>query len=113
MKYLTTDDARAGQALQRSAQRPVDQERAALARPRPRTDHFAVFLEIFGHPKSSASQVTAAGSTYEGVLNAFALRWQAGEVADLQAGLREVDRDIDTLLRRAAAGIKRQERPAA
>ena len=76
-------------------------------------EHFAVFLDIFGHPMSSATPVTAAGTEYEGVLTAFAMRWQAGEVDDLQAGLREVDREIDTLLRRATAGIRRLDMPAA
>ena len=112
MKYLATDD-RALVKLSNGL-RNVPSTKSALRSPDliP-DDHFAVFLDIFGHPKSSATPVTAAGTEYEGVLTAFAMRWQAGEVDDLQAGLREVDREIDTLLRRATAGIRRLDLPAA
>jgi diguanylate cyclase (GGDEF)-like protein/PAS domain S-box-containing protein len=112
VKYLATDD----KALVKLSNglRNVPSTKSSLRSPDLIPDaHFAVFLDIFGHPKSSAAPVTAAGTEYEGVLAAFAMKWQAGEVADLKAGLREVDREIDTLLRRATAGIKRLERPAA
>ena len=112
VKYLATDDH--ALAKLSNGLRNVPSTKRALRSPELLPDdHFSVFLEIFAHPGSSASPVTAAGSTYEGILTAFAIRWQAGEVADLHAGLREVDRDIDTLVRRATAGIKRADRPAA
>ncbi len=112
VKYLATND----HALVKLSNglRNVPSTKSALRSPDLIADpHFAVFLDIFGHPMSSAAPVTAAGTEYEGVLTAFALRWQAGEVDDLQAGLREVDREIDTLLRRATAGIRRLDMPAA
>jgi diguanylate cyclase (GGDEF)-like protein/PAS domain S-box-containing protein len=112
VKYLATDD-RALVKLSNGLRNVPSTKSALRSSGLLPDDHFAVFLDIFAHPRSSASPVTSAGSTYEGILTAFALRWQAGQVADLQAGLREVDRDIDTLLRRATAGIKRLERPAA
>jgi multiple sugar transport system substrate-binding protein len=112
VKYLATDDK--ALAKLSNGLRNVPSTKSALRSPDLVPDaHFAVFLDIFGHQKSSAAPVTAAGTSYEAVLTEFGMKWQAGEVADLQAGLRDVDREIDTLVRRATAGIKRLERPAA
>jgi hypothetical protein len=44
--------------------------------------------------------VTSIGTGYEAVMATFAERWQAGEVSDLVGGLRDVDREINILLRR-------------
>ena len=72
VKYLATDD----QALAKLSNglRNVPSTKSALRSPDLIPDaHFAVFLDIFGHPKSSAAPVTAAGTEYEGVLTAFAM----------------------------------------
>jgi diguanylate cyclase (GGDEF)-like protein/PAS domain S-box-containing protein len=64
-------------------------------------DRFAVFLDIFAHPRSGSMPITAAGSAYQELLAIFAAEWQAGQVTDLREGLRTVDRDIDAQLLQA------------
>jgi len=63
----------------------------------------AVFLEIFAHPKSAAQPLTSIGTGYSDAMALFADRWQSGEVRDLVGGLRDVDRQINALLRRSTA----------
>jgi diguanylate cyclase (GGDEF)-like protein/PAS domain S-box-containing protein len=64
-------------------------------------DRFAVFLDVFAHPRSGSMPITAAGSAYQELLAIFAAEWQAGQVADLRQGLRTVERDIDAQLLQA------------
>jgi len=102
IKYLTTDDA----ALVKLANglRNIPSTKSALRSPDlVRDPASAVFLDIFAHPKSGASPLTSIGTAYEAVMATFAERWQAGEVSDLVGGLRDVDREINILLRRLRA----------
>ena len=102
IKYLTTDDA----ALVKLANglRNIPSTTSALRSPDLiRDPASAVFLDIFAHPKSSASPVTSIGTGYEVAMGKFAERWQRGEVRDLVGGLRDVDRQINALLRRPMA----------
>jgi diguanylate cyclase (GGDEF)-like protein/PAS domain S-box-containing protein len=101
IKYLTTNDA----ALVKLSNglRNIPSTYGALHSPDlVRDSDLGVFLDIFAHPKSSTPVITAAGTGYEDALSEFAGRWQAGQVRDLGRGLREVDRQINTKLRRAA-----------
>jgi hypothetical protein len=43
--------------------------------------------------------LTSVGTAYEAELATFAERWQTGAIHDLRAGLRDVDRKINGLLR--------------
>jgi multiple sugar transport system substrate-binding protein len=45
--------------------------------------------------------VTAAGSAYQELFNNFVSKWQAGRVHDLEAGLADVDQQIDAQLANA------------
>ena len=65
-------------------------------------ENFSTFLEIFAHPASSTTPVTAVGSAYQDLVNAFVSNWQAGSVPDLAAGLADLDPQIEDQL--AAAG---------
>ena len=58
-------------------------------------------MDIFAHPRSTTPPISAVGTTYQDVLEAFAARWQAGKVRDLARGLREVDRRINAMILRA------------
>src|SRR6266550_386197 len=102
IKYLTTDDA----ALVKLANglRNIPSTVSALRSPDlVRDPASAVFLDIFAHPKSSASPLTSIGTRYEDAMARFAERWQAAEISDLVGGLRDVDRQINALLRRPTA----------
>ena len=55
----------------------------------------------------------SARSAYQELLSVFAAEWQAGQVSDLKAGLRRVDRDTDARLQQAARERQRVERHAA
>ena len=101
IKYLTTDDA----ALVKLANglRNIPSTGSALRSPDlVRDPASAVFLDIFAHAKSSAQPVTSIGTGYEAAMATFAERWQGGAVGDLAAGLRDVDRQVNALLRRPA-----------
>ena len=66
--------------------------------------HFAVFLKIYNHPKSSTVPITAAGVAYQNLFTSFISKWQAGHVKDLESGLRDVDKQIDKQLQLAGGG---------
>jgi multiple sugar transport system substrate-binding protein len=101
VKYLTTDDA--ALAKLSNGLRNVPSTKTSAQSPDLAPDEdFATFLEIFAHPASSTTPVTAVGRAYQDLVNDFVSRWQAGSVPDLAAGLADLDQQIDDQL--AAAG---------
>ena len=58
-------------------------------------EQFQTFLDIFGNPGSHYKDMSIIGSTDQNLLGDFAERWQAGDVADLQAGLQAVAQQIN------------------
>ena len=48
--------------------------------------------------------ITAVGVAYQNLFTSFITKWQAGHVKDLQAGLRDVDKQIDAQLEHAGGG---------
>jgi len=119
VKYLATDVG----ALVRLSNglRNVPSTAASLASADLTPDeHFAVFLDIAGHPCSSTTPSTALGMQYQTIFATFLDEWQSGAASDLLAGLRAVDRQIDALLeqrtrapRPADAAARRPKLPAA
>jgi multiple sugar transport system substrate-binding protein len=97
VKYLALDD---GAIVKLSnGLRNVPSTKSALRSPElVPDDRFAVFLDIFAHPRSGSMPITSAGSAYQELLAIFAAEWQAGQVPDLREGLRTVDRNIDAQL---------------
>jgi multiple sugar transport system substrate-binding protein len=61
-----------------------------------------VFLDIFAHPKTATTPITAAGSANQELFQDFVSKWQAGKVSDLQGGLQNVDKQIDAQLAQSA-----------
>jgi diguanylate cyclase (GGDEF)-like protein/PAS domain S-box-containing protein len=97
VKYLALDDG--ALAKLSNGLRNVPSTKSSLRSPDlVPDDRFAVFLDIFAHPRSGSMLITAAGSAYQELLTIFAAEWQAGQVTDLREGLRAVDRDIDAQL---------------
>ena len=101
VKYLTTDDA--ALAKLSNGLRNVPSTKSSGQSPDLESDeNFSTFVEIFAHPASSTTPVTAVGSAYKDLVNAFVSNWQAGSVPDLAAGLTDLDQQIEDQL--AAAG---------
>jgi multiple sugar transport system substrate-binding protein len=68
--------------------------------------HFATFLKIFANPHSDTTPITAVGGGYQDLIQSFAVKWQAGHVSDLHAGLVNLDKQIDAQLAQAEKGGK-------
>jgi len=64
---------------------------------------YSPFLDIFANPNSSTTPTTASGKAYQDTLGTFVEKWQAGKVSDLQAGLTQVDQQINDQLALGAA----------
>jgi multiple sugar transport system substrate-binding protein len=62
---------------------------------------FKTFLDIFANPLSHYKQSSVIGSTDQNLVSDFAQKWQAGSVADLQAGLQKTAEQIDNELAQA------------
>ncbi len=52
----------------------------------------------------AALVLTAAGNAYGTLIQAFAVKWQAGHAGDLSKGLQKLDKQIDAQLKQAQAG---------
>lgn len=103
LKYLTTDAHPL--ALFSNAIRNVPTTSASLKSPEIKPDaHFKTFLTIFANPNSKTSPITAAGNAYGTLIQAFAVKWQAGHAGDLQKGLQKLDKQIDAQNKQAQAG---------
>jgi multiple sugar transport system substrate-binding protein len=59
--------------------------------------HFDTFLKIFGNADSTYKPITPLGTGDASVWEAFVDKYLAGNVPDLQAGLQQVDTQIDDL----------------
>jgi len=66
--------------------------------------HFAPFLKIFAHPKSGTSPITASGQSYINLAQQLVIKYQAGKVKDLAAGLRDTDKQLDAQVKQAKGG---------
>ncbi len=95
VRYLALDD-RALVKLSNGL-RNVPSTKTALTSPELTPDaRFAVFLDIFAHPRSASTPVSI-GAASQDLLANFAAEWQAGQVPDLRERLRDIDRAIDAL----------------
>jgi multiple sugar transport system substrate-binding protein len=103
LKYLTTDAHPL--ALFSNGIRNVPTTKASLNSKEIKPDaHFKTFLKIFANPNSKTTPITAAGNAYGTLIQAFAVKWQAGHVGELAGGLKKLDKQIDAQLKQAQAG---------
>ena len=103
VRYLTTNTHFLAQFS--NGIRNVPSTTAALHSPEIKPDaHFATFLKIFANPHSATTPITAVGAGYQDLIQAFAVKWQAGHVKDLSAELKKVDKQIDAQLAQAKKG---------
>jgi multiple sugar transport system substrate-binding protein len=100
LKYLTTDDK--AQVLLSNELRNVPTTESSAKSPDLKPDpKFETFLKVFADKNTTTTPVTAAGSAYQELFNSFVDKWQAGRVDDLQAGLADIDKQIDAQLANA------------
>jgi multiple sugar transport system substrate-binding protein len=103
MRYLATND-RGIRALANGIGN-VPTTFSSLKRPLPKLGpEFEVFLDIFGNPHTSTTPITVAGSAYLDLVSSFFSKWQAGNVDDLDAGLKNLDEQIDAQIENASQG---------
>jgi multiple sugar transport system substrate-binding protein len=101
VKYLTTNDH--ALALMSNGLRNVptttDSLKSSELAPDPQ---FKVFMDIFAHPKTATTPITAAGSANQELFQTYVVKNQAGKVPDLQATLQKADKQIDAQLAQSA-----------
>ena len=103
LRYMTTSSHPLAQMA--SGLGNVPTTTASLKSPELKLDkRFDVFLKVYANPRSSTVPITAVGVAYQNLFTSFITKWQAGHVKDLQAGLRDVDKQIDAQLEHAGGG---------
>jgi multiple sugar transport system substrate-binding protein len=103
VKYLGTDTGALVKMTNGIRNVPTTSE--ALKSPDITPDkNFNVFLSIFANPNTRTTPVTIVGSANQDLADAFAAKYQAGKVDDLQAGLANLDKAIDAQLAAAGGG---------
>src|SRR5919201_837177 len=94
VKYLTTNDhalAKFSNGI-RNVPSTVSSSKSKELVP---DKNFSTFLKIFTNPRSQTTPITPIGLDHLTTFTNFIVKWQAGKVNDLQAGLRDVDKQID------------------
>ena len=102
-KFLSTDTTslvRLGDALKN-----IPDTTEALSSPTLTSDpNFSTFLNIYQDPNSSSPPTTASGADWQGLVDDFAAKWQAGKIPDLSAGLQQTAEQIDRQLAQGTTG---------
>lgn len=94
LKYLTTDTAAIVKLSNGLKNVPTTAD--ALASPDLQvTEQFATFLEIAADPSSGTTPPSPVGAGYQQSFEDFWHKFQSGGVEDLQAGLTQVDKEIN------------------
>lgn len=98
VKHLTTDTD--SLVTLSNALRNVPTTKAAMESPKLAKDaNFATFLDIFAHPKTTTLPASVNSVFNQEAFTTFLAKWEKGSVADLDAGLKDVDRQIDDKLK--------------
>jgi multiple sugar transport system substrate-binding protein len=101
LKYLATDTGALVKMTNGIRNVPTTSE--ALSSPDIKPDpEFNIFLDIFANPNTRTTPITLVGSANQDLVDSFVTKYQAGKVDDLEAGLADLDKQIDAQL--AAAG---------
>ncbi|MBL7254513.1 ABC transporter substrate-binding protein [Paractinoplanes lichenicola] len=97
IKYLTTND----KAVIKLAGllKNIPTTTAAIADPGLNADaDFKTFIDIFNNPNSSTTPPSASGPAYQETFGQFLNSYQAGKVKDLDAGLADADKQINSVM---------------
>jgi multiple sugar transport system substrate-binding protein len=55
-------------------------------------------MDIFANPNSPTTPPSASGPAYQETFQTFLTSWQAGKVKDLDAGLADADKQINSVM---------------
>jgi multiple sugar transport system substrate-binding protein len=98
VKHLTTDTD--SLVTLSNALRNVPTTKAAMESPKLAKDaNFTTFLDIFAHPKTTTLPASVNSVFNQEAFSTFLAKWEKGSVADLDAGLKDVDRQINDKLK--------------
>jgi multiple sugar transport system substrate-binding protein len=65
---------------------------------------FQTFLDIFGNEHTLTTPITRVGSANQETFQSFVTKYLSGRSKDLEGGLKNVDKQIDAMLKHAEAG---------
>jgi multiple sugar transport system substrate-binding protein len=102
VKYLTTDTG----AMVKLANgiKNVPSTLPALQSPDLVADpEFKTFVDIFGNAHSDTTPASPNGGAYQNTFQDFLIKWQNGDVKNLEAGLKGVDKQINAALKLGSA----------
>jgi multiple sugar transport system substrate-binding protein len=100
LKYLATDTGALVKMTNGIRNVPTTSE--ALSSPDIKPDpEFNIFLDIFANPNTRTTPITLVGSANQDLVDSFVTKYQAGKVDDLEAGLADLDKQIDAQLEAA------------
>jgi multiple sugar transport system substrate-binding protein len=97
IKYLTTNDT----AITKLAGllKNVPTTTKSLADPSVAADpDFKTFVDIFANPNSSTTPPSASGPAYQETFGTFLTNWQAGKVKNLDAGIVDADKQVNSVM---------------
>jgi len=97
IKYLTTNDAAITKLS--GLLKNVPTTTKSLADPSVAADpDFKTFVDIFANPNSSTTPPSASGPAYQETFGTFLTNWQAGKVKDLDAGIVDADKQVNSVM---------------
>lgn len=97
IKYLTTDDAAVTKLANLIKNVPTTQK--SIADPTLNADaNFKTFIDIFNNPNSSTTPPSASGPAYQETFGKFLTDYQAGKVKNLDSGLADADKQINSVM---------------
>ncbi|WP_246607432.1 ABC transporter substrate-binding protein [Paractinoplanes toevensis] len=97
IKYLTTDDAAVTKLAGLIKNVPTTTK--SIADPTLNADpDFKAFIDIFNSPNSQTTPPSASGPAYQETFGQFLLTYQAGKVKDLNAGLADADKQVNSVM---------------
>jgi multiple sugar transport system substrate-binding protein len=103
VKYLTTNDHALAKFSNGIRNVPSTKSSARSKELIP-DKNFSTFLKIFTNPHSTTTPITPIGQDHLQTFTDFYVKWYAGKVKNLNAGLRDVDKTIDSKIKQAEKG---------
>ena len=97
IKYLTTNTSTIVKLANSLKNIPTTKD-ALASKDLQLEPEFKTFIDIFNNPKSSTTPPSASGPAYQEAFQNFCLDYQSGKAKDLDSGLKDLDKNINSLL---------------